>query len=88
MVILNKKGKSHSFDFAKRNQTTVSLAKAIYHLSQPFEHRKPFSMADIKTQYSNELIWNLIIQACGISSHEPKIIKIRKVVLSFGTIRA
>ena len=68
--------------------TTVSLAKAIYHLSQPFEHRKPFSKADIKTQYSNELMWNLIIQACGISSHEPKIIKIRKVVLSFGKIRA
>ena len=68
--------------------TTVSLAKAIYHLSQPFEHRKPFSMADIKTQYSNELMWNLIIQACGISSHEPKIIKIRNVVLSFGKIRA
>ena len=68
--------------------TTVSLAKAIYHLSQPFDQRKPFSMADIKTQYSNELMWNLIIQACGISPHEPKIIQIREDVLSFGKIRA
>ena len=33
--------------------TTVSMVKAIYHLSQPIEERKPFSMADIKTQYFN-----------------------------------
>ncbi len=68
--------------------TTVSLVKAIYHLSQPIEQRTPFSMADVKTQYFNELMWNLIIQACGISPHEPKIIAIKENVLNFGKIRA
>ncbi|MFK7978848.1 MAG: transposase [Saprospiraceae bacterium] len=68
--------------------TTVSLVKAIYHLSQPIEQRTPFSMADVKTQYFNELMWNLIIQACGISPHEPNIISIKQNVLNFGKIRA
>lgn len=68
--------------------TTVSLAKAIYHLDQPIEKRKPFSMADVKTQYSNELIWDLIIQRCGLSPHEPKIKEIKQYVLAFGKIRA
>jgi len=68
--------------------TTVSIAKAIYHLSQPIEQRNPFSMADIKTQYFNELMFDLIISKCGISPHEPKIISIKKNVLNFGKIRA
>jgi hypothetical protein len=68
--------------------TTVSLVKAIYHLSQPIEQRNPFSMADIKTQYFNELMWNLIIHQCGIDPYKPKIIAIRKKVLDFGKIRA
>ena len=68
--------------------TTVSLVKAIYHLSQPIEQRTPFSMADIKTQYFNELMFDLIISKCGISPHLPKIIDIRRNVLNFGKIRA
>jgi len=68
--------------------TTVSLAKAIYHLSQPIEQRTPFSMADIKTQYFNELMFDLIISKCGISPHLPKIIDIRQNILNFGKIRA
>ena len=68
--------------------TTVSIVKAIYHLSQPIEQRTPFSMADIKTQYFNELMFDLIISRCGISPHEPKIISIKKNVLNFGKIRA
>ena len=68
--------------------TTVSIVKAIYHLSQPIEQRDPFSMADIKTQYFNELMFDLIISKCGISPHEPKIISIKKNVLNFGKIRA
>ena len=68
--------------------TTVSIVKAIYHLSQPIEQRNPFSMADIKTQYFNELIFDLIISKCGINPHEPKIIAIKKNVLNFGKIRA
>jgi len=68
--------------------TTVSIVKAIYHLSQPIEQRTPFSMADIKTQYFNELMFDLIISKCGISPHHPKIISIKKNVLNFGKIRA
>jgi len=68
--------------------TTVSLVKAIYHLSQPIEQRTPFSIADVKTQYFNELMWNLIIHQCGICPHEPKIISIKQNVLNFGKIRA
>ena len=68
--------------------TTVSLVKAIYHLTQPIEQRQPFSMADIKTQYFNELMFDLIISKCGISPHLPKIINIRRNVLNFGKRRA
>jgi len=68
--------------------TTVSLAKAIYHLSQPIESRTPFSMADVKTQYFNELLWNKIICGCGLDPHQPKIIQLKQKVLNFGKIRA
>ena len=68
--------------------TTVSLVKALYHLSQPIEQRNPFSMADIKTQYFNELMFDLIIDQCGICPHQPKIIQLKEKVLSFGKIRA
>ena len=68
--------------------TTVSLAKAIYHLAIPKEQRGAFSLADIKTQYFNELMWNLIIQKSGISPNQPKIIQLKKKVLNFGKIRA
>jgi len=57
--------------------TTVSLAKAIYHLSQPIENRTPFSMADVKTQYFNELLWNRIIHGCGVDPYQPKIIQLK-----------
>ena len=68
--------------------TTVSLAKVLYHLDQPYEQRNPFSMADIKTQYFNELIMDLIFDKCGISPHDPIIIPIKKQILGFGKIRA
>jgi len=68
--------------------TTVSLAKATYHLSQPMEDRKPFSMADIKTQYINEQMFDLIIRECGISPNSAKIIAAKERVLNFGKIAA
>ena len=40
--------------------TAVSVAKAVHSLSIPKEKRPPFSMADIKTQYFNELIVNRV----------------------------
>ena len=36
--------------------TAVSVAKAVHHLSIEKDLRGPFSMADIKTQYFNELM--------------------------------
>ena len=68
--------------------TTVSIAKAISHLSQPIEKRKPFSITDFKTENFNEMMWDLIIRQCGIYPHEPKIIAIKQNVLNFGKIRA
>jgi len=68
--------------------TTVSIAKAVYHLSQPIEERKPFSMSDIRTQYINEQMFDLIIQECGIAPNSPKIMAAKQRVLSFGKIAA
>lgn len=68
--------------------TVVSVAKAIYHLSQPLESRNPFSMADIKTQYFNEYFFDLIIQQCGISPNDALIIPIREKFSRLGKIRA
>lgn len=68
--------------------TAVSVAKAVYHLSQPIERRTPFSMADIKTEYSNEMMWNLIIRKCGFCPHSPKLKIAKSFVLNFGKRRA
>jgi hypothetical protein len=68
--------------------TTVNVAKAVYHLSQPTESRTPFSMADVKTEYSNEMMWNLIISKCGICPHSPKLKSAREFVINFGKRRA
>ncbi len=40
--------------------TAVSVAKVVHHLSIEKEQRGPFSMADIKTQYFNELMINRV----------------------------
>jgi hypothetical protein len=45
--------------------TAVSIAKAAHHLSIKKEERGAFSMADIKTQYFNELFVGRIFQAFG-----------------------
>jgi len=42
--------------------TAVSVAKAAHHLSIEKERRGPFSMADIKTQYFNELMINRVFE--------------------------
>ena len=45
--------------------TTLNIAKAAHWLSVPKENRNAFSMADIKTQYINELILDRIICIYG-----------------------
>lgn len=68
--------------------TAVSLAKAIYHLNQPIEKRKSFSMSSIKTQYFNELLLDRFISAFGIFprplKNNPVYLKLR----DFGKIAA
>ena len=36
--------------------TTVSVARIVHHLNDQNEREKPFSLADIKTQYANDLM--------------------------------
>ncbi|MEQ9442883.1 MAG: hypothetical protein RIG62_27845 [Cyclobacteriaceae bacterium] len=52
--------------------TAVSLAKAIHHLSEP-DHpaETSFSMADVKTHYSNQLLLNRFIDVFGIDAQQP-----------------
>lgn len=69
--------------------TTISLAKVAYHLSIPLEKRGAFSMADIKTEFANQKILDLIIEECGLNPH-PTIIKsiqsVRAKIIDFGRI--
>ena len=57
--------------------TTLNLAKATHWLSVDKEQRGPFSMADIKTQYSNQLLLDRIISIYGkdpsVEKNNPKI---------------
>ena len=45
--------------------TTLNVAKVAHWLSVPIEQRNAFSIADIKTQYSNELFMNRIFSIYG-----------------------
>jgi hypothetical protein len=69
--------------------TTISLAKVAYHLNVPEQQRGAFSMADIKTEFANQKILDLIINECGKEPH-PTIIKsiekIKTKILDFGRI--
>ena len=73
--------------------TTVSLAKAVFHLSIPQDKRGTFSIADLKTQFFNELmvdkIQALIFEECGIPPNETNIKAIqivRSKIVNFGKI--
>ena len=60
--------------------TTLNIAKAMHWLSIPKEQRNAFSMADIKTQYINELVLDKIISFYGkdpnIEKNNPEIKKL------------
>ena len=64
--------------------TCGSLAKAAYYLTIPIELRKAFSIADIKTLYTNEFFFNRIISWFPIDPKLKLINKIRDKVLAFG----
>jgi hypothetical protein len=67
------------------SMTTVNIAKAMYHLNDD-NLEKPFSMADIKTQYFNELmigeVLDVFIEVSGIDPNlilnNPKILQLTK----------
>ena len=52
--------------------TAVSIAKAVHHLSIEKDLRQAFSMADIKTQYFNELMVDSIFQVFAKSPNPDK----------------
>lgn len=64
--------------------TCGSLAKAAYYLTIPKQERKAFSIADIKTRYTNEFFFNRIISWFPIDPKLKIINKIRDKVLAFG----
>jgi hypothetical protein len=68
--------------------TTVSIAKAAYHLSVPVEQRGSFSMADIKMKYMNQLIVKRIFSNLGLDMSCRKIRHAFKLSLNFGRLRA
>jgi hypothetical protein len=68
--------------------TTVSVAKASYHLSVPAEQRGSFSMADIKMKYMNRLIAKRIFSNLGLDMSCKKIRAAFTLSLNFGRLRA
>jgi hypothetical protein len=68
--------------------TAVSLAKAAYCLSTPPQERKAFSMADVKTQYANDLLLDRFIATFGIGAQLSKINSIRERFRAIGKIAA
>lgn len=68
--------------------SAVSIAKALHWLSLPAEQRGPFSMADIKTQYFNELMLERFFSAYGINPHRAKNNPAYKSLFEFGKIAA
>ncbi len=68
--------------------TAVSLAKVVHHRIEGKAKSEPFSMADIKTQYANELLLDRFISTFGIDPQLSKIKSIRESIRKIGRIAA
>lgn len=68
--------------------SAVSMAKVLHWLNLPAEQRGPFSMADIKTQYFNELMLDRFFSAYGLNPHKAKNNPAYKSLYEFGKIAA
>jgi len=68
--------------------SAVNIAKATQHLSQPKEQRKPFSLADIKTENFNELMLNLFLSKFQINHNEEINQKAIEDIRKYGLIAA
>jgi hypothetical protein len=65
--------------------TVLNLAKTEW-FSNEKNQKKPFSMADYKTHFNNELLLNRFISKFGINPNKPKNIKIIRELLDYGKI--
>ena len=68
--------------------TSVNIAKATHYLNIEKEHRKSFSLADVKTCYFNELMLNLFLSNFDI---DPELVKNKpgfEKLLNYGKIAA
>ncbi|MFT5017920.1 MAG: hypothetical protein ACI9G6_002700, partial [Limisphaerales bacterium] len=65
-----------------------SLAKVAHHLQDQTERSRPFSIADIKTQYRNEYQAIRILSLCRIDLHHPLILKLWPEIKNHGLRRA
>ena len=68
--------------------SAVNIAKATRHLSQPKEQRKPFSLADIKTENFNELMLDLFLSKFHINRNLEINKKAVKHIRKYGLIAA
>jgi len=68
--------------------SAVSLAKAAHHLVKPAEERGPFSMADIKTRYANDLLLDRFIATFSNDLDMKKINSCRERLRKIGNIAA
>lgn len=67
--------------------TAVNLAKVDW-FSNEDNHKKPFSIADYKTLFNNELILNRFMSLFGINPNKPKNKEIIQKLVNFGKIAA
>lgn len=68
--------------------TAVSVAKATHYLNQENQHQNVFSMADIRTQYVNELLLNRFIHVFGIDPEQEDNSAKLKLLYDIGRIAA
>ena len=68
--------------------SAVNIAKATQHLNQPKEQRKPFSLADIKTENFNELMLNLFLSKFHIKRNNQINQKAIEDIRKYGLIAA
>ena len=68
--------------------TVGSLAKVAHHLQDQAQRSRPFSIADIKTQYRNEYQAIRILSLCRIDLHHPLILKLWPDIKNHGLRRA
>lgn len=68
--------------------TVGSLAKVAHHLQDQTQRSRPFSIADIKTQYRNEYQAVRILSLCRIDLHHPLILKLWPDIKNHGLRRA